>query len=59
MSTKSASATGEMATVQGERSLKERGNLFEVASQQVHKAADAIKLDPSVAEILAQPKNES
>jgi glutamate dehydrogenase (NAD(P)+) len=39
-------------------SLKDRGNLFEVATQQVNKAADAINLDPAVRQILAQPKNE-
>ncbi len=58
MTTKTSSTTGEMATVQGERSLRERGNLFEVATQQVQKAEDAIKLDPAVSQILAQPKNE-
>jgi glutamate dehydrogenase (NAD(P)+) len=39
-------------------SLKDRGNLFEIATQQWNKAADAIKLSPNVREILAQPKNE-
>ena len=47
-----------MATVQGERSLRDRGNLFEIATQQWQKAEDAIKLDPAVSQILAQPKNE-
>jgi len=46
------------AKVVAERSLKERGNLFEVATQQVNKAADAINLDQAVRQILAQPKNE-
>ena len=40
------------------RSLKERGNLFTIATGQVNKAADAINLDPAVKAILAQPKNE-
>lgn len=41
-----------------ERSLKERGNLFEIASQMVAKAADFMRLDAPVREILAHPKNE-
>jgi glutamate dehydrogenase (NAD(P)+) len=40
------------------RTLKERGNLFEVATRYLERAADAIGLDPDVREILAQPKNE-
>ncbi len=40
------------------RSLKERGNLFEIATQQFRKAARAINIDLQVEEILAQPKNE-
>jgi glutamate dehydrogenase (NAD(P)+) len=40
------------------KSLKERGNLFQVATEQVNRAAEAINLDPQVREILAQPKNE-
>lgn len=39
-------------------SLRMRGNLFEVATQQFVKAADAIGLDPDVRAILEQPKNE-
>jgi glutamate dehydrogenase (NAD(P)+) len=39
-------------------SLKDRGNLFEIASRQVERAMKHINLDPNVAEILAQPKNE-
>ena len=39
-------------------SLKDRGNLFEIATQQFHKAARAISIDSQVEEILAQPKNE-
>lgn len=39
-------------------SLKERGNLFKVATQQVEKAFHAVDIDPDVRAILAQPKNE-
>ena len=39
-------------------SLKDRGNLFEIATYQMTRGADAIKLDPAVRQILAQPKNE-
>ncbi|MBK9070801.1 MAG: Glu/Leu/Phe/Val dehydrogenase [Myxococcales bacterium] len=39
-------------------SLKDRGNLFDVATHQIDKAMKLIKLDPDVVEILAQPKNE-
>src|SRR5262245_47336937 len=39
-------------------SLKERGNLFEIATRQIDKAMKQINIDPDVAEILAQPKNE-
>jgi glutamate dehydrogenase (NAD(P)+) len=42
----------------GVTSLKERGNLFEIATRQIDKAMKLINLDPDVAEILAQPKNE-
>jgi len=60
MSTKSADATPESSTAAAPaaRSLKDRGNLYEVAQQQVDRAADAIKLDPDVRCILSQPKNE-
>jgi glutamate dehydrogenase (NAD(P)+) len=44
--------------VTGEPSLKDRGNLFEIAIRQVDKAADHVKLDSDVRAILAQPKNE-
>lgn len=40
------------------QSLKDRGNLFEIATKQVEKAMKLIDLDPNVAEILRQPKNE-
>ena len=40
------------------RSLKERGNLFEIASQQVDRAAVAVGIDPGIVAILGQPKNE-
>ncbi len=39
-------------------SLKERGNLFDIASSQVERAMDAINIDIDVRAILAQPKNE-
>ena len=39
-------------------SLKERGNLFEVATSQIESAMDAINIDIDVRAILAQPKNE-
>ena len=41
-----------------EVSLKDRGNLFEVATKQIEKAMKLINLDHDVAEILGQPKNE-
>jgi len=41
-----------------ETTLKERGNLFQVATRQFEKAAAARDIDPDVREILAQPKNE-
>ncbi|MGN6107327.1 MAG: Glu/Leu/Phe/Val family dehydrogenase [Kofleriaceae bacterium] len=39
-------------------SLRERGNLFEIATRQIQKAMKAVAIDPDVAEILGQPKNE-
>jgi len=39
-------------------SLKDRGNLFEIAGRQVEKAMKLINLDEDVAQILNQPKNE-
>ena len=39
-------------------SLKDRGNLFEIATRQIEKAMKLINIDPDVAQILAQPKNE-
>ncbi len=39
-------------------SLKDRGNLFEIAGRQVEKAMKLVNLDDDVAQILAQPKNE-
>ncbi|MEZ4368495.1 MAG: Glu/Leu/Phe/Val dehydrogenase [Kofleriaceae bacterium] len=39
-------------------SLKDRGNLFEVATRQMEKAMKLINMDQNVAAILAQPKNE-
>jgi glutamate dehydrogenase/leucine dehydrogenase len=45
--------TGESAP-----SLKDRGNLFEIAMRQVDRAAKMVKLDGDVHAILQQPKNE-
>jgi len=39
-------------------SLKDRGNLFDVAMRQIEKAAKHVKLDGDVWAILQQPKNE-
>jgi glutamate dehydrogenase (NAD(P)+) len=39
-------------------SLKDRGNLFEVATKQIDKAMKLVKLEQDISEILAQPKNE-
>jgi glutamate dehydrogenase (NAD(P)+) len=39
-------------------SLKDRGNLFEIATRQIDKAMRLINIDPDIAQILAQPKNE-
>jgi glutamate dehydrogenase (NAD(P)+) len=39
-------------------SLKDRGNLFEIATRQIDKAMKLINIDPDIAQILAQPKNE-
>jgi glutamate dehydrogenase (NAD(P)+) len=41
-----------------EVSLKDRGNLFEVATRQIERAMKLINIDPDIAQILAQPKNE-
>jgi glutamate dehydrogenase (NAD(P)+) len=50
--------TEKGSSTPAQRSLKDRGNLFDVATSQVEKAARAINIDPEVREILAQPKNE-
>src|SRR5512134_1646132 len=39
-------------------SLKDRGNLFEIATRQIEKAMKLINIDPDIAQILGQPKNE-
>src|SRR5262245_15670952 len=41
-----------------EVSLKDRGNLFEIATRQIDKAMKLINIDPDIAQILGQPKNE-
>jgi glutamate dehydrogenase (NAD(P)+) len=38
--------------------LKDRGNLFEIASSQIERAFDAFNIDRDVQAILQQPKNE-
>lgn len=53
-----APAAKKPSNSSADRTLKERGNLFDISVRQVDKAADAIKLDPDVRAILAQPKNE-
>ncbi|MCG8424623.1 MAG: Glu/Leu/Phe/Val dehydrogenase [Proteobacteria bacterium] len=40
------------------KSLRERGNLFEIATRQFRQAAQRVGIDAEVQEILAQPKNE-
>src|SRR4051812_4135746 len=40
------------------QSLKDRGNLFEVAMKQIEKGAKLVKCDSDVWQILQQPKNE-
>lgn len=39
-------------------SLKDRGNLFDIATKQVEKAMKLVNLEQNIAEILQQPKNE-
>lgn len=51
------SEKGRAATEEGQ-SLKDRGNLFDVASRQMDKAMKLIGMDADVQQILAQPKNE-
>ncbi len=58
MSTQSSSSASSSRSTGTFPSLKDRGNLFEIATHQMTKGADAIKLDPAVRQILAQPKNE-
>jgi glutamate dehydrogenase (NAD(P)+) len=42
----------------GTAALKDRGNLFEIATKQIEKAIKQTKLDPDVWAILQQPKTE-
>src|SRR5688500_1770002 len=56
--TKASPAAPAAKTEVGVTSLKDRGNLFEIATRQIDKAMKLINIDPDVAEILAQPKNE-
>ena len=53
-----AKASPAKPTVEAAPSLKDRGNLFDIANRQVDKAIKLIKLDPDIAAILNQPKNE-
>jgi glutamate dehydrogenase (NAD(P)+) len=53
-----ASSTKIPVQVDAGPSLKDRGNLFEIATRQIDKAMTLIKIDPDIREILAQPKNE-
>jgi glutamate dehydrogenase (NAD(P)+) len=45
-------------SAKAEVALKDRGNLFEIATRQIEKAMKLINIDPDIAQILAQPKNE-
>ncbi len=51
-------AAAAAATDSTGTSLKDRGNLFEVATRQMEKAMKLIGIDQHVQAILAQPKNE-
>lgn len=55
--TKSTSSKGAESAAAA-TSLKDRGNLFEIAMRQIEKAAKLVKLDGDVWQILQQPKNE-
>jgi glutamate dehydrogenase (NAD(P)+) len=57
MSTASPPPTAP-AAAKTEVSLKDRGNLFDVATKQIDKAMKLINIDRDIAEILGQPKNE-
>jgi glutamate dehydrogenase (NAD(P)+) len=58
MSTETKASPVAKAGEVGITSLKDRGNLFEIATRQIDKAMKLVNIDPDVAEILAQPKNE-
>src|ERR1044071_9539177 len=51
-------AAAAPATGKPEVSLKDRGNLFEIATKQIEKAMKLINIDQDTAQILGQPKNE-
>lgn len=55
MSSKSATAK-KAETIPS--SLRERGNLFEIATRQIDRAYEVTTIEPRVRSILAQPKNE-
>jgi glutamate dehydrogenase (NAD(P)+) len=52
------SASTPPANKTSDVSLKERGNLFEIATKQIEKAMKLINIDQDIAQILGQPKNE-
>src|SRR5215213_4439870 len=58
MSTLTAPPPVAPAAVMTEVSLKDRGNLFEIATRQIERAMKVINIDPDIAQILGQPKNE-
>ncbi|MCE9579444.1 MAG: Glu/Leu/Phe/Val dehydrogenase [Deltaproteobacteria bacterium] len=58
MSTDSSAKASAKPAADAATSLKDRGNLFEIATKQIDKAIKLVNLDPDIAQILAQPKNE-
>ncbi len=56
--TQDAKASPTKPTDSATPSLKDRGNLFEIAMRQIEKAARLTNLDKDVWQILQQPKNE-
>jgi glutamate dehydrogenase (NAD(P)+) len=40
------------------KALKDRGNLFDIATRQIDRAMKLVAVDPDIAQILAQPKTE-
>jgi glutamate dehydrogenase (NAD(P)+) len=56
MSSKRAVAKAKVDTIPP--SLRERGNLFEIANAQIDRAYDVVDVEPRVRAILSHPKNE-